>query len=284
MRHISRWSGRAVGRWIGNWTINVALMLAAVLMVAPLYWMIVTAFTSPQQAFSTPPSWFPPSITFQNFAGVFQQIPFGQQALNSLKVASLVTLGSLATSVPAAYALSRLRFRGRSAIFFLLLAALMVPSQVIVIPTFVLMRNLGLIDTQWSLIVPGLINVLAIFLLRQSFLTLPPEVEDAAKLDGASHAQILVRIVIPLSRPILVALGIYIFQLYWNDFFWPNVFLRSPDQMTLPLGLVSLQGLFGTTPATVVFAAITIIVLPLLVIFVVLQRRITDSFAMTRIR
>jgi ABC-type glycerol-3-phosphate transport system permease component len=283
MRRNIQWSG-GVWRSVGNWTINLALVLVALVMVAPLYWMVVTALTAPQQAFSTPPSWFPPSITLQNFVGVFQQIPFGEQALNSLKVASVVTLGSLATSVPAAYALSRLRFRGRSVIFLLLLAALMVPAQVTVIPTFVLMRNLGLIDTQWSLVIPGLINVLAIFLLRQSFLTLPPELEDAAKLDGASHAQILFRIVIPLSRPILIALGIYIFQLYWNDFFWPNVFLRSPEKMTLPLGLVSLQGLFGTTPATVVFAAITIIVVPLLVIFGVLQRRITESFAMTRIR
>src|ERR1700694_4512110 len=154
MRPDSRLSGRTVGRWVGNWAINAALALFAVLMVAPLYWMMVTAFPAPQQAFSTPPSWFPPSITFQNFANVFEQIPFGQQALNSVKGAAIVTLGSLATSVPAAYALARLRFRGRSVLFFLLLAALMVPSQVIVIPTFVLMRNLGLIDTQWSLIVP----------------------------------------------------------------------------------------------------------------------------------
>jgi multiple sugar transport system permease protein len=142
---------------------------------------------------------------------------------------------------------------------------------VTVIPTFVLMRTLGLLDTLPSVILPGLINVLGIFLLRQFFLNIPRSLEDAARLDGAGHIRVLFDVVLPLSKSALAALGIFIFQFYWNDFFWPNIFLKSAENMTLPVGTVALQGLYGNAPVEMVFAAMTMVLLPILVIFVLFR-------------
>jgi multiple sugar transport system permease protein len=201
--------------------------------------------------------------------------------LNSLKISSLVTIGALTTSCLAAYAFARLEFPGRSVLFVVFLSALMIPQQVTVIPTFILMRTLGLLDSHAAIILPGLISVLGIFLLRQAFLGIPRELDEAAKLDGAGHLRILGQIIVPLAAPALSALAIFIFQLYWNDFFWPNIFLSSPDKMTLPVGLVSLQGLYGSSPAVVTFAAIALIVVPVFVLFLFTQRALTESIART---
>lgn len=267
-----------------SYLINLILISSAILMFVPFAWAVITSILPNDIVFTLPPIWFPTRITFDNFPRVFDNIPLGRQVVNSIIVASTVTIGALITSSLTAYAFARLEFPGRDLLFVMILAALMVPQQVTVIPTFILMRVLGLLDSLRSLILPGLINVLGIFLLRQFFLTIPKSLEEAAKLDGANHLRILVEIFLPLSSSALSALGIYIFQYYWNDFYWPNIFLSSPEKMTVPVGLVALQGFYGSAPVTMIFAAITMVTLPILIIFIFTQRTLTESIAMTGLR
>lgn len=276
--------GKFTARRLGGWVLNLVLILIGLLMFAPFYWVLVTSILPADLAYSLPPTWFPTRITLENFGEVFQLMPFGLLVFNSLKISCLVTIGSIIISLLAAYAFSRLRFRGRNTLFIILLAALMVPTQVTVIPVFYLIRVLGLMDTHAAIILPALINVLGIFLLRQAFLTIPKELDDAAKLDGANHLHILFRIYVPLSWPTISALAIVIFQAIWNDFFWPNLFLTSPENMTLPVGLVALQGLYASGSPAVIFAAISMVLLPILIFFIFTQRALTESLATTGLK
>jgi len=251
----------------------------AVLMVAPVFWLFVTAVLPADDRFSLPPHWIPTSFDFSPFSRVSELVPIGRMAWNSVKVTSLITVGATLTSVLAAYAFARLEFRGREFFFLLFLSGLMIPPQITVIPVFLLMRELQLVDTHASVYLPGMVNALGIFLLRQYFLSIPRDLDEAARIDGAGHLTILRRVILPLGAPAISALAIYLFQMYWNDFFWPNVFLSSPEKLTLPLGLASLQGAQGEGQAAVVFAAITLVVAPLLLIFLVFQRTLVDSIA-----
>ncbi len=183
-------------------------------------------------------------------------------------------VGSLLTASLAAYAFSRIPFRGRDSVFVVLLAALMVPTQLTIIPIFIIMRKLELIDTLAALWIPALVNVFAIFFLRQYFNTIPRDLDEAARIDGAGHLRILFQILLPLAGPALSALAILGFEASWNNYFGPLIFLNSPEKMTLPVGLVSLSAGQGGGPAVVVFAGITLVVLPILIVFLVFQRAV----------
>jgi multiple sugar transport system permease protein len=272
-----------VMRRSGNWLLNLGMILISILMIIPFYWVLVTAFVPPLEAFGKPPDWTPTNLTLENVRRVFDAMPFWQQFFNSVKVSLLVTVGSVTTSTMAAYAFARLQFPGRDILFVIFLAALMVPGQVTVIPTFILMRNLGLMNTHEALWIPGLINVFGIFLLRQFFLRTPRDLEEAARLDGAGHFRVMFQIALPLAAPAISALAVLTFQGAWNDFFHPNLFLTSPDMFTLPVGLVSLRAMFGGTPTTI-FAGITLVLIPVLIVFLFAQRRLTESIALTGIR
>jgi multiple sugar transport system permease protein len=268
----------------GDWGINFVLVLVAVTMLVPFWWVLVTSFLSYDDAFSLPPKWLPTSITFENYREVFNLVPFGKMVFNSLKISTIITIGAVTTSTLAAYAFARLRFPGSNLIFIIFLAALMVPGQVTVIPIFVMLRKMHLLNTHEAVYLPALINVFGIFLLRQFFLSIPRELEDSAKLDGAGHVRILFQIVMPLAAPAIAALSIFIFQASWNDFFWPNILLFSQDKMTLPVGLVALQGAYGGGPVVYLFAGLAMLVFPLLVLFTFTQRTLTESIAMTGIK
>lgn len=273
-------------RWLrrgGNWFLNGVMILICFIMMLPFYWVIVTAFVPQLSAFGKPPDWTPERLTFENVRRVFDAVPFWQQFFNSVKVSLLITIGSVITSTMAAYAFARLQFPGRDVLFVIFLAALMVPGQVTVIPTFILMRNLGLMNTHEALWIPGLINVFGIFLLRQFFLRTPRDLEEAAKLDGAGYFRIMFQIALPLAVPAIAALAVLTFQAAWNDFFAPNLFLTSPDKFTLPVGLVALRGQFGGTPTTI-FAGISLVVIPVLIVYLLSQRRLTESVALTGMR
>jgi multiple sugar transport system permease protein len=259
------------------------MILICVVMFLPFYWVIVTAFVPQLSAFGRPPDWVPTDWTLENIRRVFEKVPFWRQFFNSLKVSLLITVGSVITSTMAAYAFARLQFPGRDVLFVVFLAALMVPGQVTVIPTFILMRNLGLMNTHEAVWIPGLINVFGIFLLRQFFMRTPRDLEEAAKLDGAGHLRIMFQIALPLAMPAISALAVLTFQAAWNDFFAPNLFLTSQDKMTLPVGLVGLRALFGGTPTTI-FAGISMVLLPVLLVYLVAQRRLTESIALTGTR
>lgn len=276
----------ATRKWLsrgGNWFLNGIMVLVCVIMLLPFYWVIVTAFVPQLLAFGKPPDWTPTNWTLENVRRVFDAVPFWQQFLNSLKVSLLITIGSVITSTMAAYAFARLQFPGRDLLFVIFLAALMVPGQVTIIPTFILMRNLGLMNTHEALWVPGLINVFGIFLLRQFFLRTPRDLEEAARLDGAGYLRVMFQIALPLAAPAMAALAVLTFQAAWNDFFAPNLFLTSADKFTLPVGLVALRGQFGGTPTTI-FAGIMLVVIPVLIVYLLAQRRLTESIALTGMR
>jgi multiple sugar transport system permease protein len=269
---------------LGRLIKSVVLFVVGVLMIAPLVWMIVTSLTEPIAAFDLPPRWVPIPFSLQNFADVVDLIPIGRQAVNSLIVTTISVAGSLLTASLAAYAFSRIPFRGRDTIFVILLAALMVPTQLTIIPIFIIMRKLELIDTLAALWIPALVNVFAIFFLRQYFNTIPRDLDEAALIDGAGHLRILFQIMLPLAGPAISALAILGFEASWNNYFGPLIFLTSPEKMTLPIGLVSLSAGQGGGPAVVVFAGITMVVLPILVVFLMFQRAFVESVASVGIR
>jgi multiple sugar transport system permease protein len=269
---------------IGRLVKSVVLLVIGVLMIAPLVWMITTSLTEPIAAFTLPPNWVPVPFSLQNFGDVVDLIPIGRQAVNSLIVTTISVVGSLLTASLAAYAFSRIPFRGRDSVFVVLLAALMVPTQLTIIPIFIIMRKLELIDTLAALWIPALVNVFAIFFLRQYFNTIPRDLDEAARIDGAGHLRILFQILLPLAGPALSALAILGFEASWNNYFGPLIFLNSPEKMTLPVGLVSLSAGQGGGPAVVVFAGITMVVLPILIVFLVFQRTFVESVASEGIR
>lgn len=268
----------------GSVILDIVLLVVAAVMVAPLVWLISSSLTDPNEAFRVPPNWLPVKTTLQNFKDVGGLIPLGQMAVNSLVVSVITTVGSLIVSAMAAYGFSRFSFRGGNGLFVLMLSALMVPAQLLIIPVFILMRNLGLVDTLVALWLPGLIQVFSIFFLRQYFSTIPRDLDDAARIDGAGHFWILFRMILPLSAPAVSALAILVFEASWNNYFAPLIFISTPENMTLPLGLVSMQAAQSGSPAVVVFAAITMVVLPILIVFLIFQRQFVASIATAGIR
>lgn len=266
-------------RRLAGHLLDLLLVVLGIVMVVPLVWLIVTSVTPKLEAFTVPPNWTPWPITFENFAQIPELIPFGRMLLNSLTISAIATLGALTTSTLAAYAFSRLRFTGRDRVFGILLGSMMVPSQLTVIPLFIIMRRLGLVDNIAAVWLPLLINVFGIFFLRQYFKSIPMELDEAARVDGAGHFWILFRMIVPLAKPALSALAILVLEASWNGFFWPLIFLNSPENMTLPVGLMSLLSSRGGGPIVVVFAAITAIVLPLLIVFIIFQRTFINSIA-----
>ncbi|PZF80878.1 carbohydrate ABC transporter permease [Jiangella anatolica] len=263
---------------------DVLVLVVGLLMAAPLVWLFAASATEPGEAFTLPPKWLPSPFSTENYSRVLELMPFGRMALNSLIVAVISVGGSLLVAVLAAYAFSRLSFTGRDKMLVVMLSALMVPAQLTIIPVFVLMRNLNLVDTLTSLWLPALINVFAIFFLRQYFNSIPRELDEAARIDGAGHLWILFRMLVPLSGPALSALAILGFQASWNNYFGPLIFISSPEKMTLPLGLVTLQSGQGGAPAAVVFAAIAMVVAPVLVLFLAFQRNFVASVATAGLR
>jgi multiple sugar transport system permease protein len=255
------------------------LTIGAILVSLPLLWMFSTSLRPSSESYKLPPQWLPTQFHFENYGALFgSSVPFVTLFLNSLKITLAVTGGQLVFCSMAGFAFARLRFPARHLLFILLLASLMVPNQVTVIPIFLLMRTFGLIDTHLSIILPGLVSAFGVFMMRQFYLSLPQELIDAAKLDGAGPWRLYTRIALPLSTPALAALGIISFNTTWNSYFYPLIFLNSWEKMTLPQGVALLQGYMQSGNPSVVMAAVTLAILPVLVIFLVAQRWIVDAF------
>jgi multiple sugar transport system permease protein len=276
-------------RWLRRFSVfrfvlSLVLLVIGLLMIAPLIWLISQSLVEPISAFLLPPKWIPIPFTLENFRDVVNLIPIGRMFLNSLLVTVISVVGSLTIASLAAYAFSRIPFAGRDRLFILMLTALMVPGQLTIIPIFIMMRKLGLIDHLGSLFLPALINVFAIFFLRQYFNSIPRDLDEAARIDGAGHLRILFQILLPLAGPALSALAILGFEASWNNYFGALIFLSTPERMTLPIGLVSLAAGQGGGPAVVVFAGITLVVVPILVVFLAFQRNFVESVASVGIR
>lgn len=249
----------------------------AIAMLLPLLWLVSTAFKSANEdIFAFPPRWLPAEPTLANFVTVWQTHPFGRYLFNSTLVAVLTMACNLLTSALAAYPLARLSFRGREAIFATILATLMIPFQVIVIPLFILVVQLKLRNTYLGIILPSLASAFGIFLLRQAFMAVPKELEEAARLDGCSELGLWWFVMLPAIRPALVTLGIFVFIGAWSDFLWPLLVVDQPELYTLPIGVVTLAGTFSLD-WRLIAAGSVISIVPVFIVFIFLQRYIIPS-------
>jgi multiple sugar transport system permease protein len=269
----------------GKFIVFLILTLGAILMVLPLLWMFSTSLRPSADSYKLPPAWLPTQFRIENYGAVFESnVPFWGLAWNTLKITLAVTIGQLVLCSMAGFSFARLRFPGRNILFTILLASLMVPSQVTVIPIFLLMRSFRLMDNPLAVILPGLVSAFGVFLMRQFFLSLPQELFDAAKIDGAGPWSSFWRIALPLSTPAMAALGILTFNSTWNSYFYPLIFLNSWEKMTLPQGIALLQGYMQSGNPSVIMAAVTMALLPVLIVFIVAQRWIVEAFARTGLK
>src|SRR5207344_468595 len=244
----------------------------AVVLLLPLVWMVVTSLETKAQTFHFPPILWPGALRFGNYAEVLRQSAFGRWFWNTTVVTVAVVASNLVLCTLAAYAFARIRFLGRGFVYFLILATLMVPLQVVLIPTFLIVKDLGLLDRLGALVVPNLVNVFGIFLLTQFFRTLPIDLEEAARIDGASRLSILLRIVVPLSLPALATLAVIQFLWSWNDFLWPLVtIINNTNAFTIQLGLQNFQGAHATD-WNLLMAGNVMATLPMLILFLAAQR------------
>ena len=258
---------RAWGMWV-----NGALLALALVSLAPMAWMLSVSFMPSGQASQFPPPLLPAQITFDNYRELFARTGMAGNFVNSLGMSLAITLGSLLLNTLAGYAFAKLRFRGREPVFRLLLMALVIPAQVAMLPLFLLMKQLGLVNTWGGVVVPALASVFGIFLVRQYAQNIPDAMLDAARLDGASEFRLFWSVVLPMLRPILATLALFTFMGSWNDFMWPLIVLSDGSLYTLPVALANLAG-EHVQDTELMMAASTLTVLPVLIVFLILQKQ-----------
>lgn len=269
--------------FLGKALVYVLMILGALIMLVPFLWMLSTSLKDQAQLFAWPPNWLPSPVVWTNYSEVLGKINFGLYGFNTLKITLAVTLGRLLICSMAGYAFARMKFPGKDFLFVITLATMMISSQITLIPNFIIMRNLGLVNTHLGVILPQLADGFGIFLMRQFFLTFPFELEDAAKLDGCNPMMFYWKILIPNSKPILATLAVMTFQGVWNDFLWPLVMLTSPAKRTLAVALSYLVGQY-TTRWEIQMAGSVLTVLPVIVLFFLLQKYFVQSIKMTGLK
>ncbi|MFD7713111.1 carbohydrate ABC transporter permease [Streptomyces sp. NPDC059785] len=266
-------------RW-GPIGAHALLVVAAVVLAGPFLWQLLTSFKTLGESTHVPLTFLPESWRFSNYGDVFDAMPFGHMLANSVLNALARTAGQLLFCSMAAYAFARLEFPGRKIAFGVFLSVLLVPSQLLIIPQYEIIQNLHLLNTLPALFLPGMFSAFGTFMLRQFFLGLPKELEEAARLDGAGPLRIFWSVMLPLARPGLVALGILTMIWSWNDLLWPLVVNTDSSKMTLSVGLASLQGTYLTN-YPVIMAGSLLATLPVLLVFVILQRRVVEGIALS---
>lgn len=277
---------RSARRVLGRALAYGTLALLALVSLFPFWWMLTTSLKEPARIFVFPPQLWPSPIRWENFADVLRTQPFLLYYWNSLYIATLVTLGTCCLASLAGYGFARLRFPFRNGLFVVLLSALMVPVEVTAVPLFILMRTLGLVNTHVPLILPPVLGaggVFGVFLMRQFFLTIPGEIEEAARIDGLSPFGIFWRIVLPLAQAPLATLAIFTFLASWNEFFDPLIYLNSKPLYTLPLALALYTDEAGTA-WHLLMAASVLATLPLIGLFFMAQRRFIEGIALTGLK
>lgn len=275
---------RAIGRGAGqaSWR-AVALVLGALVMLFPLYWMLVTAFSAQSDVTGGPLRAWPENPTLDGFRRADEALPFGTFYVNSVLIAVVAMALSISLNLLAGYVLAKYRFRGRQVVFLLILSTLMIPVQVVMVPQFQLVAELGWVDSYWAVIIPRAAEAFGIFLCRQFMLGIPDEVIEAARVDGAGHVRIFWSIVLPLCRPLIAVLVILTFMYRWNEFAWPLIVLNDQQLFTVPIGLAFLQGQYATDyPALMGMALLS--ALPILVVFALFQRQFVQGMARSGLR
>ncbi|MBW8850194.1 MAG: carbohydrate ABC transporter permease [Xanthomonadales bacterium] len=266
----------AAGRAVGDsrrhaLLVHAALVALTLLSLAPLLWMLSVSFMPAGGASRFPPPLLPDAPTLDNYRALFQRIGMGGYFLNSVLVSSAITLLSLLINAMAGYAFAKLRFAGRERLFKLLLAALVIPSQVAMLPLFLMLKEMGLVNSYAGVVIPGLASIFGIFLVRQYARSIPDELMEAARIDGAGEWRIFFRIVLPMLKPVLVTLAIFTFMGSWNDFMWPLIVLTDASKQTLPVALASLSR-EHIQDVEMMMAGAVLTVTPVLLLFLALQR------------
>jgi multiple sugar transport system permease protein len=277
---LSRWG--AVPRKFGQISTYIALILLSIPIIWPFWWMFTSAFKKTYEIFLFPPTLLPKTWVWQNFVDAFTYQPFALHFLNSVYIAILVTIGTLVVSSMAGYAFARIPFWGSSAIFVLLLSALMMPPEVTILPNFLMMQKLKFIDTHIPLIILPILGsngVMSTFMMRQFFLNLPVELEEAARLDGLNRFGIFWRVIIPNAKPALAAVAIMAFLYSWNSFLEPLIYINNKNLFTLPLSLRNFTDAYGQPLWNVQLAATVMSIVPVLLFYIIAQKQVIESFA-----
>ena len=257
----------------------LAMALAVIVVGIPMYWMLLAAFKTNQEIFTAPPTWIPLAPTLANFPAAWNQAPFGHFYVNSLVYTLVSGSAKILQAVFSAYAFAFLRFPRKNLVFLLLLMALMIPDEFTVLPNFLTLANFGWTNTYQGLLLPGFVSAFGTFLLRQHFLSLPREVLDAARVDGAGHMRTLWNVVLPMSRPVLATLILLTAVQRWNDYLWPLIITNTAEMRTLAVGIALLFAKETGTQWGMVMAGTLYVVVPVLILFLLLQRHIIEGIA-----
>jgi len=279
---------RASGRHWSTLVIYVLILAGAAAILGPFLWTVTTALKTPEQIYITPPRWLPDPVAWGNFAEGWAAMPFNLYLKNTVVITVLNIIGTVASSAIVAYAFARMRFRGRDALFLLVLSTMMLPGQVTMIPTYIMFGKLHWVDTFYPLIVPSFFatSPFYIFLLRQFFMSIPLEMDDAAKIDGCDYWRIFLQIIVPMSQPALFVIVLMSFLYHWNDFMMPLIYLNSANLRTVSLGLAYFvtSELEGVSQVPYLMAVSLIVMLPPLLLFALFQKQFIQGIVITGVK
>ena len=275
----------AIRRGVNWWHVLLYIVLTALgfLMLIPFVWMIATSLKGPQEILSATPTFLPQAWRWENYAEAFRQVPFGRFYWNTIVVTVARTVGQLLIASVAAFAFPRLRFPGRGILFVLVLAVMMMPGQVTLVPNYVLLKYFGWLDSYEGLIIPSLFSAFGVFLLRQFYMTIPQELFDSATLDGCNPLQTWWHVGLPLSRTALIAFGVLVIMWSWNDFLWPLIITNRTEMQMLSVGIAYFQGQFVSNFA-VMMAAATVATLPMVLVFLLAQRQLLEGITLSGLK
>lgn len=270
----------AVRKVVGKLVTHLILMIGLVIMIIPFLWMVTTSLKEIWEVFTPQMQWLPETPIWQNYVDAWNYAPFGRYYLNTAFVSISVVVLQLTICSLAAFALSRLEFPGRDIVFYGILGTMMLPGTIMLVPSYLVLHWLGWIDTYWALIIPAVFNAFGIFLLRQFFMTIPKDLDDAAIIDGCSRFGVLWRMIIPLSKPALAAIGLMTFMGQWNSFMWPLIVTNSENMRTITVGISMFKDQFSNM-WTLMMAASTTATIPLLILFFFSQRFFIEGITLT---
>lgn len=274
---------KSTGAIVRKVLLYVLLIIIGIIMVVPFLWMISTSLKEQYDTVKIPPVWIPNPPRWQNYVDLFTQQPMLQFMLNTIKIVFFVVLGQLFFSSLAAYSFARIKFKGRTVMFFFYIATLMVPGQVTMIPTYLMFAKVGLVDNHIVLILPAFFSAFGVFLLRQFFMSLPKELEEAAEIDGCNPFTTYYRIMLPLIVPAMLTLGVFTLMNTWNDYMGPLIYLTTPEKYTMTLGIAYFKGVY-TTQWNLVMAGSVLSVIPILVAYLCAQKYFVDGIAFSGVK
>lgn len=257
---------------------GAAMIVVGIVFCLPFIWMVLTAFKSLGDTILIPPKWILDELHWENFTAAWNSGPFPQYICNSIITTGCILILQFLVGIPAAYAYAKCNFPGKNLCFGITMVTMMIPSQLVFLPIYLLMSRWGLLNTYAALVLPFVGSAFTIFLLRQSFMQIPQEVIDAARIDGAGEFQIIFKIVIPLAKPAMVTAGLFSFITHWNDYFWPLIMTTNDTVRTLPIGIAKLREVEGGVAWNILMAGNVIMVIPILILFFVAQRQIIKAF------